>query len=560
MSNPTTGEVDGENSRSVVDVRSSLKHLIASFAIIGMLAIWFVGNYHGYSVRTADAATTEFSAERAIRLLTQLLGDESPHAAGSIANDAVRQRLVTHLEQLGLDVEQTPFEVNGVAMCNLLTSIPGDNSRRPILLATHYDSVAQGPGAADAGCCVAALLEVARIIHEQRASQPDQPLYADVYFLLTDGEEWVRKIGHGLNGAIHFVETDRHPLLDRDPIILNFDARGAAGPSLLYETSGNNLELLTQVLPALPRRAFTASSYVTVYDLLPNSTDFTIFKNAGLDGLNFAFIDDPHRYHTPEDSLRHLDHRSVQHHGENALAVTQHLLTSQQQDFSATQNAVFFTIFGEWIICYPEQYAVLFAAVLLVVQLLGTRTSLRRGARIGQMMASTVAVILAVVLSVLCGCIVMQFDEFRPQSFHGFGTYDPWIVGLLWLFALSAAWAVFKFFARSTSAESTWACVWLGNAVAGLLAAIYLPGFSYVMLTVGIVPAVLSLMPQGKQRMSVVAIAAAGIFSIPLAYQFGIALGPKMAVVLSGLYSLFLVPVFPLLANAGVVDDSMVKA
>ena len=549
MSGPTTGEADDRRNRRSSAIRQNFRYIAASTLVIAAFTVWFVANYHGYAVRSEDVAADVFSGERAVAVLTEMLGDQQPHEAGSRANEEVRQKLVSHLETLGLKVEQTEFVVNDVAMCNLLTSVPGDPSRRPILLATHYDSVEQGPGAGDAGCSVAALLEVASILNAQRLSQPDQQLSRDVYFLLTDGEEWVRKIGHGLNGAIHFVKTQPHSLLDRNPVVLNLDARGAAGPSLLYETSGNNSQLLKHLLPALPRRAFTASSYVTVYDLLPNATDFTIFKEGGFDGLNFAFIGDPHRYHTPEDSLEYLDYRSVQHHGENALAVTQHLLQTDRQEFSADQNAVFFTIFGEWIVCYPEQYAVLLAVVLLMVQVLGTRVSLRHRAKLTEMLASAFAIVLTIFVSILCGWIVLQFNKFRPQSFHGFGAYDPLIVGGLWAFAGLAAISVFRLFARSTSTESVWACVWLGTAIAGLVSAIYVPGFSYVMLTVGIVPSFLSLFPQDKAKMSVVAIAAACVFSIPLAYQFGVALGPSMAPVLSALCVLFLVPLFPLLAG-----------
>lgn len=548
MKQQSVNEVGITSGIPVSAIRQNSRCLILSLMLIAITAAWFISSYHGYAVKGLSTPKDEFSAERAIAALTEILGDQAPHPAGSDANFEVRQRLMAHMEAMELKVEQTQFDVKQSTMCNVLTSVPGDPKKRPVLLATHYDSVEQGPGAGDAGSCVAALLETARILNEQRLSLPDELLNRDVYFLFTDGEEWNREINYGLNGALQFAETQRHPLLDRQPILLNFDARGAAGPSLLYETSGNNLQLLKHVLPALPRRAFTASSYVTVYDLLPNATDFTIFKGNGVEGLNFAFIADPHRYHTPEDILENLDNRSVQHHGENALAVTRHLLDSDWQTFSDDQNAVFFTILDRWIVCYPESYAVLFAALLLIAQLIGTRISMRRGATIGQMIAASFATLLAVVVSILCGRLVMEFDRFRPQSYHGFGQHDSWIVAVLWLCAALSAIGMLRLFARSTSTESTWASVWLGTAIAGLIAAIYLPGFSYVMLTIGIVPALLSLLPGDKSRLSIVAIGVAGLFSIPLAYQFGIALGPKMAMVLSALNALFLVPIFPLLA------------
>ncbi|MGB4709263.1 MAG: M28 family peptidase [Fuerstiella sp.] len=545
MNDQPTGN---QNSAGLANTPRNTKCLLASVVIIGCMTAWFIASYHGHSKKNTAVAKDEFSAERAVNALSQILGDQTPHPAGSTANQEVRQRLVAQLEAIGLDVEQSSFELQQVPMCNLLTLIPGNSSVRPILLATHYDSAEQGPGAGDAGSCVAVLLETARILNEHRLSQPDARLKRDVYFLFTDGEEWVRNIRHGLNGAIDFAETHPHPVLQRQPIVLNFDARGAAGPSLLNETSSANSKLLQHVLPALPRPAFTASSFVTVYDLLPNATDFTVFRNAGLQGLNFAFIDDPHRYHTAEDSLEFLDARSVQHHGNNALAIVRHLLDSDQQDFTDTENAVFFTVADHWIVCYPERYAVPLAVVLLLVQLIGTRLSLRRGATVGQIFASFVAITLTVVVSVVCGGIVSQFEYLRPQSYYGFGEFDPSIVCVLWFLAALSAMGVFKLFRKQTSTESTWASVWLANSVVGLLAAIYVPGFSYVMLTAGVAPAILGLLPYRKSLLSVVAIAAAGLFCIPLAYQFGIALGPKMAIPLSGICSVFLAPLFPLFA------------
>ena len=46
-----------------------------------------------------------------------------------------------------------------------------------------------------------------------------------------------------------------------------------------------------------------------------------MFKEAELPGVNFGFVGAPLRYHTPRDDLRHADRRTLQHHGDNALAM-----------------------------------------------------------------------------------------------------------------------------------------------------------------------------------------------------------------------------------------------
>ena len=61
-----------------------------------------------------------------------------------------------------------------------------------------------------------------------------------------------------------------------------------------------------------------------IYQQLPNDTDFSIFKRAGLPGLNFAFIEGAVIYHTRLDDLEHFDLDTLQQEGSLALALTRH--------------------------------------------------------------------------------------------------------------------------------------------------------------------------------------------------------------------------------------------
>lgn len=532
-----TSETETQNVAERATDRSLLWALLIVIASVAMFGV----TYHGPSALPPDAPSQQFSAGRAIKVLEELLGDGQPHPAGTAENDAVRNRLVEKLESLDLPVELVPFESNGVSMCNVISRIAGNENVRPLLLATHYDSVESGPGAGDAGSCVGSLVELARILVDE-----PQESGCDIYLLFTDGEEWVRDIGHGLNGAEHFVASN-HEVLSRNPLVFNFDARGAAGPALMYETSGNNLGLVQKALPLLPNRAFTASSYVTVYDLLPNATDFTIFKEAGFQGLNFAFIDDPHRYHTPEDTVANLDPRSVQHHGENALALVRGFCETSGEDPAAEQNAVFFTIGGYWRVAYPERYAVWLAAILVMLQLAGVRAAIRRGLSVSEIVRGIAALLLVLAVVVGVGECFQLGSQSRPQSFHGFGSYDPLIVAGLWIGAFVAAWITVRLTCRN--AEQTWYAVWIAESILGLAVAAWLPGFSYLFLTVGFLPAMLGLLPLDKRRLSIISVAAAAVILVPIGWQFGIALGPKMALVLSGLIFFMIAPLFPLMTR-----------
>src|SRR5690606_26753261 len=81
----------------------------------------------------------------------------------------------------------SPEEFGGAASVgrvhNVSAVIEGTAPTGRIVLAAHYDSVPSGPGAADDGAGVAAILEAAR------ALQAGGPPENDVVLLLTDGEE-----------------------------------------------------------------------------------------------------------------------------------------------------------------------------------------------------------------------------------------------------------------------------------------------------------------------------------------------------------------------------------
>ena len=115
--------------------------------------------------------------------------------------------------------------------------------------------------------------------------------------LFDDGEE------NGFHGSRLFVEE--HPWAKEVGVVLNFDARGNSGPSFMFETSDDNGWLIQQFSQAVPHPLATSLS-MDIYRIMPNNTDMTIFKQAGMGGLNFAFSAGVAYYHTPEDTRRTL--------------------------------------------------------------------------------------------------------------------------------------------------------------------------------------------------------------------------------------------------------------
>ena len=276
-----------------------------------LLAVLIISQWRlrGPTPKSLNAPGNQFSAMRAFEAERATIGGRKPHPIGSAENRAIRDRIIARFESLGYETRlQRTFacdsHVNCATVENIIARTPDQLSGPTVLLSAHYDSVAAGPGASDDGTGVAALLEIARIARTERFRNP-------ITFLIDDGEE------AGLLGAEGFV-ADKSAS-GSIAAVINLEARGTSGTSYLFETSPNNRWFLPLVANALPHPV-TTSLFFSIYELLPNDTDLTVFKRAGFAGVNFAYLRNVDFYHTPFDNIDHVDLRSLQHHGDNALA------------------------------------------------------------------------------------------------------------------------------------------------------------------------------------------------------------------------------------------------
>ncbi len=344
-----------------------------------------------------NAALDAFSAYRAKAILQSLVGNGIPHPIGSAAAAQLRESILRRLSALGYSAElQTGLTcsdgvcgnpVNIIAELETRSSgggvptdaggsgggdVPTDagvatgagmSTDGDVLLAAHYDSVPAGPGASDDGAGVATLLEIARVLAARPAPRHH------IVLLFTDGEE------AGLLGARLFVRD--HPLSTRVRAAVNLDARGTSGLSLMFETGSANAWLM-RLYGSVIARPVTNSLYYVVYKLLQNDTDFSIFKAAGYQGFNFAFIGNVGRYHTPLDVAANASSASIQHQGDNALAALLGLANARDLRAPAAES-VFFDVFGRTLISWPAQWTL--PAALLVLMLLLTEGSILLRAR-----------------------------------------------------------------------------------------------------------------------------------------------------------------------------------
>ena len=197
--------------------------------------------------------------------------------------------------------------INCARVRNLVATIGPAEGRQVLLLVSHYDSTFAGPGAADDGIGVAAMLEIAADLRGRTLARP-------VSFLFDEGEEV------GLLGARAFLARD--PLAHQVAFAVNMEARGVNGPAIMFETSRPNGAAIALYRAAAARPVANSLS-TDLYRLIPNSTDVTVFAERPWTILNFAVIGNETRYHSAGDTLAALDRRSLQHMGEQALAVTE---------------------------------------------------------------------------------------------------------------------------------------------------------------------------------------------------------------------------------------------
>ncbi len=265
-------------------------------------------------------------------------------------------------------------------------------------------------------------------------------------------------------------------------VVLNFDARGRGGPAIMFETSPGNQRLIQQFAAAAPYPVANSLSY-GIYKLLPNDTDLTVFKEKGLGGFNFAYIDGDTHYHTMLDTPANLDERSLQHQGTYALSLARRL--GGEDAGSEQGDAVYFDLFGRLLIAYPGGWVGPLLAVILLaygaVALMGFRNGYLTA---GGLALGVSASLLNAALTAGLVWLVWRATEALRRAAAGEARADAYYqnVYLLGLVScgVAATLALHLLFRKKVRAQSlafgalTW---WLALSVA---TTVFMPEASYV--------------------------------------------------------------------------------
>ena len=509
-----------------------------------------------YCLQPSTSSTyknTGFSTENAMHHVEQI--SKKPHFTGSAEHAIVRNYLISELENLGLEphVQQGfsttySYGLNIAIPENILAKIDGKNPDAPaLLIMTHYDSVAHSSyGAADAGSGLATILESINVFLSQ-GQTPEN----DIIILFSDTEEV------GLNGANLFVKE--HPWAEQVGLVLNFEARGSAGPSsMILEVNGGNKHLISHFAKADISNPFANSLMYSVYKLLPNDTDSTVFREeANIPSYFFAFIDHHYNYHTALDTVENLDVSSLNQQGEYAVRLLTYFSNTDLNQLTSARDHVYFNFPVVGLLHFPLGLALILIVFgflsLLVLTYIGIK---KDKIHIKEMIKSLFYAIVALLFSFLIGyygwkCIAYFYPEYKLilQGFPYNGlSYIIAFVSLS-LFFLFRFFDYFKYKTSVMSFMPVAIFIWL---LISFLAYLYLPGASYLVIPAlfGLVILVyLVVFKINNQLLHFICSLPALFLVVPFVHFFPVGLGISAIFISCVLCSLILLIISPLLFN-----------
>ena len=396
----------------------------------------------------SDNNETLFSRDRALGHLKQIA--DAPHYTGTEQQAAAKDYLVTELKALGLDVHIQEELGQGTGrntsshVRNIVARLPGTAGERPnsaLALVSHYDSATySSPGASDAGSGVVTILEAIRAFIAK-----GEPHRNDILVIFTDAEE------QGLLGAEAFA--NHHPWAENLGLILNFEARGSGGPSfMLLETNGGNSELIKAFSKAGVAHPQANSLMYSIYKLLPNDTDLTVFREQrDINGFNFAFIDDHFDYHTEQDTIQRLDPSTLNHQADYLTSLLPFFANEDLTALNSEQDDVFFNIANLMMVQYPFYFAWPLFAIAGILLLALLSITFKQGlCSVKSICVGALPAMISTALSIVIGVVgwkvllsmYPQYSDIR----HNFPYNGHAILSAFILFAIGISSSIYLWF------------------------------------------------------------------------------------------------------------------
>ena len=458
---------------------------ILSFLLIIAVVYWSFSDMIPSYSKNKTVTETEFSIENALAHLKEI--SKTAHYTGTQAHLEVQNYIVNELKKVGLEPEiqqQVQVAINnkwGAATntANIIATIKGSQKGKSLVLLTHYDSNPHSSlGASDAGSGVVTIIESIRAFLAKNETPKN-----DIHIVITDAEEL------GLLGAKAFV--DAHPLAKNIGLVLNFEARGSGGPSYMFmETNGKNSNLISEFLNANPNYPAANSLMYSIYKMLPNDTDLTVFKeNGNINGFNFAFIGDHFDYHTAQDTYERLDRETLLHQADYLMTTLNYFANSDLSNLDSTNDHVYTNFPFTSLLHYPFTWILplLIVAILLFIGILFFGIALNKITIKGLLKGFTpftISLVVCIGVSIGLWKVILLIHPHYQDILQGF-TYNAY--QYIAAFVLLNCWMLFKiyksFFKKYSGVDLVIAPLffWL---IINTLIYIYLQGAAYFIIPV----------------------------------------------------------------------------
>lgn len=348
---------------------------IVSIMLAIVLCLFFV-----VSIRDTSETVqkTDFDQDKIIAHLEKFTENGPRSIAHTEANQAMLNYIASTLDSYGLVKEDTTekpayvvqeyvgkdTEYQNWYLENIIVHIPAntDASGEAIMFMGHTDSVPMGPGASDDGVACAVMLEAIRYYTDK--IEDGYQLKNDLVFCFVNGEEY------GMYGSAAFMnEFDGfNHVVDRIKFGTNLESRGTSGTVIMFETGKNNYNTV-QLFSEVNESIYTCSIATMVYDMMPNYTDFTNFKEV-YQGVNMANITGGENYHTQNDSFKNVGRVYLSQQAQIVDGLIDKLASYDlDRLYDAEESAIFFSYLNITTVVY-NHVTVIVLAVLGILLLI----------------------------------------------------------------------------------------------------------------------------------------------------------------------------------------------
>lgn len=157
----------------------------------------------------------------------------------------------------------------------------------------------------------------------------------------------------------------QHPWSSSIRAAIDVESMGVGGRSTLFQAGSDKWLLQQYASVAKYPAAQIAAQDIFLSGLVKSATDFQVYREiGGLSGLDFGFIENGGVYHTKNDKLEFLRAGSLQHLGEDLLALLKKVGLSDELEFVRTNSSgsdkmemVYFDILGNYMVTFPQSMA-----------------------------------------------------------------------------------------------------------------------------------------------------------------------------------------------------------